>query len=142
MLNPTEKYGVNITGTKREFLNIFQVFNETKDVKNVKYAAINVINSRVIRQQLDELEAMATPSQEFIDLSIKAQELIKNEDEDGLKKLEEENATLVEARKAQLAEVQAKLDEEVTLELKMINEKILPQDLSADQLDTLSKLIQ
>lgn len=136
-----KRNGVNITGTKREFLNIFQVFNETKDVKNVKYATINVINSKVIREQLDELEAMATPSQEFIDLSIKAQELIKNEDEAGLKRLEEENTSLVEARKTQLAEVQAKLDEEVTLELKMINEKILPEDLSAEQLEMISKLI-
>ena len=136
-----KRNGVNITGTKREFLNMFQVFNETKDVKNVKYATINLVNSKVIREQLDELEAMATPSQEFIDLSIKAQELLKEENEEGLKQLEEENATLVEARKEQLAAVQAKLDEEVTLELKMINEKILPEDLNAEQLEMISKLI-
>jgi hypothetical protein len=136
-----KRNGVNITATKREFLNMFQVFNETKDVKNVKYATINLVNSKVIREQLDELEAMATPSQEFIDLSIKAQELIKEENEEGLKQLEEENATLVEARKEQLAAVQAKLDEEVTLELKMINEKILPEDLNAEQLEMISKLI-
>ena len=136
-----KRNGVNITATKREFLNMFQVFNETKDVKNVKYATINLVNSKVIREQLDELEAMATPSQEFIDLSIKAQELIKEENEEGLKQLEEENATLVEARKEQLAAVQAKLDEEVTLELKMINEKILPEDFNAEQLEMISKLI-
>jgi hypothetical protein len=136
-----KRNGVNITATKREFLNMFQVFNETKDVKNVKYATINLVNSKVIREQLDELEAMATPSQEFIDLSIKAQQLIKEENEAGLKELEEENATLVEARKEQLATVQAKLDEEVTLELKMINEKILPEDLNAEQLEMISKLI-
>jgi hypothetical protein len=136
-----KRNGVNITATKREFLNMFQVFNETKDVKNVKYATINLVNSKVIREQLDELEAMATPSQEFIALSIKAQELMKEENEAGLKQLEEENAELVEARKAQLAEVQAKLDEEVTLELKMLNEKILPNELSAEQLEMISKLI-
>jgi hypothetical protein len=136
-----KRNGVNITATKREFLNMFQVFNETKDVKNVKYATINLVNSKVIREQLDELEAMAVPSQEFIDLSIKAQALIKEENEAGLKQLEEENATLVEARKEQLAIVQAKLEEEVTLELKMINEKILPEDLSAEQLEMISKLI-
>lgn len=136
-----KRNGVNITATKREFLDMFKVFNETKDVKNVKYATINVINSKVIREQLDELEAMATPSQEFIDLSIKAQALIKEENEEALKALEAENATLVEARKEQLAVVQAKLDEEVTLELKMINEKILPEDLSAEQLEMISKLI-
>ena len=136
-----KRNGVNITATKREFLNMFQVFNETKDVKNVKYATINLVNSKVIREQLDELEAMATPSQEFIDLSIKAQELIKEENEEALKALEAENVTLVEARKEQLAAVQAKLDEEVTLELKMINEKILPEDLNAEQLEMISKII-
>ena len=136
-----KRNGVNITATKREFLDMFKVFNETKDVKNVKYATINLVNSKVIREQLDELEAMATPSQEFIDLSIKAQALIKEENEEALKALEAENVTLVEARKEQLAAVQAKLEEEVTLELKMINEKILPEDLSAEQLEMISKLI-
>lgn len=136
-----KRNGVNITATKKEFLDMFKVFNETKDVKNVKYATINLLNSKVIREQLDELEAMATPSQEFIDLSIKAQALIKEENEEALKALEAENVTLVEARKEQLAAVQAKLEEEVTLELKMINEKILPEDLSAEQLEMISKLI-
>ena len=136
-----KRNGVNITATKREFLDMFKVFNETKDVKNVKYATINLVNSKVIREQLDELEAMATPSQEFIDLSIKAQALIKEENEEALKALEAENVALVEARKEQLAAVQAKLDEEVTLELKMINEKILPEDLNAEQLEMISKLI-
>lgn len=137
----TKRNGVNITATKKEFLDMFKVFNETKDVKNVKYATINLVNSKVIREQLDELEAMATPSQEFIDLSIKAQALIKEENEEALKALEAENVTLVEARKEQLAAVQAKLEEEVTLELKMINEKILPEDLNAEQLEMISKLI-
>lgn len=136
-----KRNGVNITATKKEFLDMFKVFNETKDVKNVKYATINLVNSKVIREQLDELEAMATPSQEFIDLSIKAQALIKEENEEALKALEAENITLVEARKEQLAAVQAKLEEEVTLELKMINEKILPEDLNAEQLEMISKLI-
>lgn len=136
-----KRNGVNITATKKEFLDMFKVFNETKDVKNVKYATINLVNSKVIREQLDELEAMATPSQEFIDLSIKAQALIKEENEEALKALEAENVTLVEARKEQLAAVQAKLEEEVTLELKMINEKILPEDLNAEQLEMISKLI-
>lgn len=141
MLNQTEKYGVNITATNREFLAMFKVFSDTKDVKNVKFATINLINSRVIKNQLDELEQMATPTQEFIELSVKAQELINAENEEGLKQLEAEHAELVQSRKDQLAVVNAKLDEEVTLELKMLNEKILPEELSAEELEILSKLI-
>lgn len=141
MLNQTEKYGVMITATNREFLGMFKVFAETKDSKNVKYALINVVNSKVLQDHLQELEAMATPTQEFIELSIKAKEYINNENEEGLKRLEEENAELVEARKKQLEDVQAKLNEDATLELKMLNEKILPEDLSAEQLELLVKLI-
>lgn len=141
MINVTEKYGVNITATNREFLNMYQVFQETRDVKNVKYATILVINCRVIKEHLDELEAMAMPSPEFITLAQEAQKFIQAEDEAGLKKLEEENAELVEARKNQMADVNRRLDEEATLELKMLNEKILPSELSADQLEAIAKLI-
>lgn len=141
MLNQTEKYGVNITATNREFLNMYQVFQETRDVKNVKYATILVINSRVIKNHLDELEALAMPSQEFITLAQEAQKFIQADDTEGLKKLEEEHAEVVEARKNQMAEVNARLDEEVVLELKMLNEKILPSELSADQLEAIAKLI-
>ena len=90
---------------------------------------------------MDELEQMAIPTQEFIELSVKAQELINAENEEGLKQLEAEHAELVQSRKDQLAVVNAKLDEEVTLELKMLNEKILPEELSAEELEILSKLI-
>jgi hypothetical protein len=141
MINVTEKYGVNITATNREFLNMYQVFQETRDVKNVKYATILVINCRVIKQHLDELEAMAMPTPEFIELAKEAQKFIQAEDEASLKKLEEEHAELVEARKNQMAEVNRRLDEEATLELKMLNEKILPSELSADQLEAIAKLI-
>jgi len=141
MINVTEKYGVNITATNREFLNMYQVFQETRDVKNVKYATILVINCRVIKQHLDELEALAMPTPEFIELAKEAQKFIQAEDEASLKKLEEEHAELVEARKNQMAEVNRRLDEEATLELKMLNEKILPSELSADQLEAIAKLI-
>jgi hypothetical protein len=141
MINVTEKYGVNITATNREFLNMYQVFQETRDVKNVKYATILVINCRVIKEHLDELEALAMPSPEFVELAQKAQKFIQAEDEASLKKLEEENAELVEARKTQMADINRRLDEETTLELKMLNEKILPSELSADQLEAIAKLI-
>jgi hypothetical protein len=141
MINVTEKYGVNITATNREFLNMYQVFQETRDVKNVKYATILVINCRVIKQHLDELEALAMPTPEFIELAKEAQKFIQAEDEASLKKLEEEHAELVEARKNQMADVNRRLDEEATLELKMLNEKILPSELSADQLEAIAKLI-
>jgi len=141
VIKQEEGYGVNITATRREFLEMYKVLHETRGEKGVKYAMIVLKNCDVIKKELDALEVLAAPTQEFIELSMKAQELIKAENEEGLKQLEAENTELLDARKAQIAEVNSELDKEVTLELKMINEKLLPQSLSAEQIDTLIKII-
>jgi hypothetical protein len=141
MQNQTEKYGVHVTATNREFLNMYKVLHETRGEKGVKYGLIVIKNCEVIKNHLDSLEAKAAPSPEFVELAIKAQKFIEAEDEAGLKSLEEENKEIVDARKKQLEEVNAALELEATLELKMINEKILPENLSAEQLETIFKLI-
>ena len=73
--------------------------------------------------------------------TVTTEKFIEAEDAEGLKKFEEENAPVIEERKKQLDSVNTKLDESATLELKMINEKVLPDDLSAEQLETLIKII-
>lgn len=140
MIN-AEKYGVHVTATNREFLNIFKTLNETRSVKGVAYAKAVIKNSEVIKAHLDPIEVAAMPSEEFMKLSLEAQKFIEAEDAEGLKKFEEENAPVIEERKKQLDSVNTKLDESATLELKMINEKVLPDDLSAEQLETLIKII-
>lgn len=136
-----EKYGVHVTATRQEFLNIYSVLNDTKNEKNTKYAAIVLKNMAVISEMLVPIEEAAKPSQEFIDLSSKAQELIATENTEAIKQLEVEHADLLQARRETLDNIRKELSEEVTLELKMINEKILPTNLSATQLETLIKII-
>jgi hypothetical protein len=91
---------------------------------------------------LQPIEEMALPSEEFIELSVKAQEFINKEDSQGLEKFESENKELIEKRKKQMDEVNAKLDEITTVELVMIEEKVLPEDISAEQIEALMKIIQ
>ena len=142
MINTTEKYGVHVTATNREFLNIFKTLNETRSIKGVNYAKVVVKNSEVIKKHLDPIEAMALPTEEFMELSLKAQKFIDAEDAEGLAKFEEENAPIIEKRKEQMAQVNQKLDEAATLELKMIAESYLPEDISAEQLEMLVKIVQ
>jgi|688.fasta_scaffold301019_2 hypothetical protein len=141
MIN-AEKYGVHVTATNREFLNIFKTLNETRSVKGVAYAKAVIINTGVIKAHLDPIEAEAIPSEEFMKLSIEAQRFIEAEDAEGLRKFEEENIEVINKRKEQLESVNAKLDSASTLELKTINEKLLPEDLSAEQLEALIKIVQ
>jgi hypothetical protein len=141
VIKQEEGYGVNITATRREFLEIYKVLHETRGEKGVKYAMIVLKNCDVIKKELDFLEEKAAPTEAFIELSRKAQELMQAENEEGLKAMEAEHMDEINARKQQIAEVNVELDKEVTLELKMINEKLLPESLSADQIETLIKII-
>jgi hypothetical protein len=141
-MNQTEKYGVHVTATNREFLNIFKTLNETRSTKGVAYAKAVVKNSEVIKAHLDPIEEQAKPSEAFMLLSLEAQKYIQAEDGEGLKKFEEEHSEVIEERKKQMELVNSKLDETATLELKIVNETNLPEDLSAEQLETLIKIVQ
>jgi hypothetical protein len=141
-MNQTEKYGVHVTATNREFLNIFKTLNETRSTKGVAYAKAVVKNSEVIKAHLDPIEEQAKPSEAFMLLSLEAQKYIQAEDGEGLKKFEEEHSEIIEERKKQMELVNSKLDETATLELKIVNETNLPEDLSAEQLETLMKIVQ
>ncbi len=142
MINSKEKYGTHVTATNREFLNIFKTLSDTRSVKGVNYAKAVIKNLQVIKEHLQPIEEMALPSEEFIELSVKAQEFINKEDSEGLEKFESENKELIEKRKKQMDEVNAKLDEITTVELVMIEEKVLPEDISAEQIEALMKIIQ
>lgn len=142
MINAKEKYGAYVTASNREFLNIYKTLSDTRSVKGVHYAKAVIKNLQVIKEHLQPIEDMALPSEEFIELSVKAQEFINKEDSDGLKKFEEENQPIIEKRKAQMDEVNAKLDEITTVELVLIDEKVLPEDISAEQIEALMKIIQ
>lgn len=143
-LKSKSNYGVFVTASNREFLTIYQILTATKSSKGVRYAKAVIKNSEVIAEHLKSIEEMAVPSEAFIDLSLKAQEFIKAEDSEGLKNFEsvEGNKVIIEERKAQMEKVNQKLDEVSTLELVMINETLLPDDLSAEQVEGLMKIIQ
>ncbi|NBP00415.1 MAG: hypothetical protein EBU90_09890 [Proteobacteria bacterium] len=73
---------------------------------------------------------------------MKAKTFIDNKDEEGLKKYEEENLPIIEERKKQIDQVNAKLEETASIELVLIEEEIIPKDLSADQLASLRLIIK
>ena len=57
-------------------------------------------------------------------------------------KLEEENSKLVESRKSQMEKVQTMMEEEASVELHIISEDILPEDITAQQLNKMIKIIE
>ena len=72
---------IYVTATNREFLNIFKTLSDTKEVKDTNYAKVVLDNSESIMKHLADLEKLSTPSQEFIDIAMKAKTFIDNKDE-------------------------------------------------------------
>ena len=136
------KKGVQVKLTNKQFLEIFHTLQETRTARGVRYALIVISNSEAISAHLKELDEAAKPSEEFIELSVKARELIQEEKFEELEQLEQANKEIVEARKATMDEINAKMLEEATLELKMIPEEFLPSDITAEQLEKLMPIIQ
>ena len=120
-----------IKATNREMLETLQGLYSVQDLKGVKFAVAVSKNIERLKTELLHIDEASKPTPEFQKLLDKAKTF---EDEKDIKKLEKENKSLIDERKAQLAEV----DE---IELVTMSEQNLPQDITAKQLGTIIKLV-
>ena len=84
----------------------------------------------------------AQPTPDFIELSQKVAEFEQKKDLDGIKKLEEKNKKLVDARKKQLAELDKLMKETAKVTLSTFSEDILPAEINGKQLEGIETLIK
>lgn len=130
--------------SKNEAAALYNGLVEVKDLKSKSFALKAARSMSTIREALKDIEDLGKPSEEFLALSMKVQEIIKEDPENGQEKIQElenENKELVDKRKAQLDTVNAKLLEDVELELDTFSEDVLPNEISADQINKLIKII-
>jgi hypothetical protein len=135
---------MQITTTNQNFLNLYKAFEDSKECKGLEFAKTILSNKDVIKEHLNYIEAMAVPSEKFIELSIKAKKLIDTENLEELQKLEaeEENAKIIAERKDQLVKVNEELQKESTLDLKVLAEFDLPKDISVANYEVLKLIIK
>lgn len=135
---------MQITTTNQILLNLYKALQDSKECKGLDFAKAVISNSEVIKDHLQYIEDMAVPSEEFIQISVEAKKYIDAEDMESLQKMEakEENATIIETRKAQLEAVQAELAKDATLELAVIKEEDLPKDISVANYEVMKVIIR
>jgi hypothetical protein len=124
-----------------EFVELFNGLAAVQQLKGVKFGLLVSKNVRIIQEELNFLEEASKPTQEFIDLSVKINQLMNEKKQDEVKTLEDENAKLIQERKDQLAEVDKLMGEEVEIELLPIPESCLPADISGEQIINIDKII-
>lgn len=123
-----------ITITNQDLVNLYKGLEEVKSVKGTRFSILVAKNLKEISNQLKELDALATPTQEFIEVSAKVHKLAEENKEDEIKQIEVEYADLIEERKQQIEVVEARMQDEVNISIEFIREDQLPDDLTSDQI--------
>ena len=128
--------------TNREFLSLYKGLESVKKMQGATFAVLVGKNLKALKSLLDPLEQAALPSIEFQELSIKMQELIKEEDQESIEALEADNTEMIEERKKQLQDVEELLDNTTEVQLYPISEDQLPQEINAEQVENLLQIIE
>lgn len=115
-------------------IELYKGLDAVKKHKGARFSIIVARNVKELEQVLREYENIAQPSDEFIALSNEAHRLAEAEDAEGIKKLEEENADLIDARKVQLKKLDKAMEKLVEINLQTIKEAQLPEDVTPEEI--------
>ena len=138
-----QKNMLKFNGPKKELVEVLNGLYATSDLAGKKFALASSRNIVKIKEALEDIETLALPSKEFLELSEKVKLVQSDEDAaEKIKMYEEEVPEVVEARKAQLEAVNEMLAEEISLDLYSISEEILPEDIKTHQVTLLNVLIK
>ena len=131
-----------ISITNQDLVNLYKGLEEVKSVKGTRFSILVAKNLKEISNQLKELDDLATPSQEFIEVSARVHKLAEEDKDEEIKRIEVEHADLIEERKKQIEVVEARMNEEVSVSVEMIREDQLPEDLTSEQLLPILSIIR
>ena len=134
-----------IKAKKGEFVNLVNGLFQVQDLKGKKFGLTVIKNIKTIEQELKDLENAGKPTEEFMELAKKVNEIANEDSEDSKAKidaLEEDNKELVESRKKQVEKVTEMMEEEITIKLASVSENDLPNDITAKQISNIEKIIK
>ena len=134
-----------INATKGEFVNLINGLFAVQDLQGKEFSLLVSKNISIIRDSLKDLEEAGQPSEEFMVLARQVNEISNENAEDAkerIDKLEEENKKLVQSRKAQMDNVAEMMKASMDIELNIIPEDLLPEAITAKQINNIEKIIE
>ena len=141
----TVKTMKTINATKGDFINLINGLYQVQDLKGKDFSISVGKNIAILHDKLKDLEKVGTPSEEFMQLATKVNEIANKGEENAkeqIDKLEEENKDLVASRRVQMDEVAEMMKEEIKIKLNILTEDSLPEDITAKQINTMIKIIE
>jgi hypothetical protein len=133
---------MKLTTTNGELVDLMNGHFGVQDIQGKDFAFTVSKNISILQKALKEVEIKGTPSEEFMKFAQEIKRMQDLGDQEGMRKLEGENADLIAERKLQMEDVQnmLKLDAE-EVELNVITKDSLPNNVSARQINNLEKII-
>jgi ElaB/YqjD/DUF883 family membrane-anchored ribosome-binding protein len=134
-----------IKATKGEFVNLINGLFAVQELKGKDFGLVVSKNITSLKEGLKHLEDEGKPSDEFMELAKKVNEISNENSEDAkdrIDALEKENEDLVKARREQMDNVMELMKDDMSLDLVLISKKVLPEDITAKQINNIEKIIK
>ena len=141
----TMKTMKTINATKQELVDLINGLFQVQELKGKDFSLVVSKNISILHEALKEIEKAGAPSEEFIKLANEVNEINNNgkpNAKEVIEALEKENEKLVKARREQLDNVAELMKEEIEIDLKILSEDILPEDITAKQINNIIKIIE
>tara|TARA_R110000824_G_scaffold15633_1_gene65596 strand:- start:204 stop:644 length:441 start_codon:yes stop_codon:yes gene_type:complete len=134
-----------IKATKGELVNVINGLFAVQELKGKKFSLVVSKNIAILQETLKEVEDAGKPSEEFMVLATQVNEIANKNEEDAkeqIDKIENENQELVASRRTQMDKVTEMMTEETSVDLYTISEDILPEEVTAQQITKIIKIIE
>jgi len=134
-----------INATKAEFVNLINGLFQVQELQGKKFGLAVSRNITTLKKELQHLEDLGKPSEEFMKLAQKVNEISSTDPENSkieIDKLEKENEELVTLRRAQMNNLTELMKAEISIELATVSEKLLPNEITAKQINNIEKIIK
>lgn len=124
----------------RFYVELLQAHLEVMDLKGVKFAKKVSDNVEILNRELEPVNELMRPSEEFQEFAAKVQQEARG-DSEKIAEMEKENKELVDKRHEQLTAGQEMLSQPFEIKLRHFNENELPREMTARQYMSLKPLI-
>ena len=134
-----------ITGSKQEFITIINGLFSVQELKGKEFSLVVSKNIEILRNSLKDLEEAGKPSEEFMKLAEQVNAIAEANEEgakEAIQQIEKDNQELVDARRDQMDKLTESMKEEITIDLNIISEALLPEEITAKQINMIIKITE
>jgi|TARA_R100000988_G_scaffold4736_2_gene3059 predicted peroxiredoxin len=134
-----------INATKGELVNVINGLFSVQELKGKSFSLLVSKNIKILQDALKDIENAGKPSEEFMKLAEKVNSIATDNKEDAkaeIDQLEKDNKELVDARRKQMENAQKMMEDEISVDLHIISEDILPEEVTAQQISKMLKIIE